>query len=283
MLNERIRLHQWGLAFLLLLGASCTKKPETVAETSESPLRLATTTSAANSGLLDLLVPIFEKQHQVQLEVTAKGSGLALALAREGQADVVLVHARELEDQFIAEGYGLNRGAVMENRFVLVGPPEDPLQIKACQGVIEAFQRIMERQTLFISRGDKSGTHTREQDVWKLVGKDPAGAWYREPGLGMGDTLRMASQQGAYCLTDQSTFLAHHDKLRLVTVLRRDRLLHNPYSVIAVNPTKVPGVDFPKAMRLVDFLTGADAQEIIGAYGMIRFGQALFKPVMVHH
>jgi len=171
----------------------------------------------------------------------------------------------------------------MQNSFVIAGPPEDPLRIKACKGVLEAFRRILEKEALFISRADDSGAHMREEELWKLVGAAPAGDWYRQSNTGMTGTLHMASQAGAYCLTDQGTFLSHHDELRLVTVLQGDQLLHNPYGVIAVNPGKVPAVDFHRAMLLVDFLTDLDAQEIIGGYGQIRFGRSLFTPVMVHH
>jgi tungstate transport system substrate-binding protein len=271
-----------SLAIIALVLASCSKQPDTASDVLESPLRLATSSSAANSGLLDLLLPVFEMKHDVQVEVSAKGSGAALASAREGKADVVLVHAQTLENSFIANGFGLNRGAVMKNSFVIAGPPEDPVQIKACKGVLEALQRIQEEEAPFISRGDDSGTHMREKELWKLMDTVPTGDWYRQSNTGMADSLRMASQAGAYCLTDQGAFLSHHDSLRLVTVLQGDPLLHNPYSVIAVNPGKVPGVDFRKAMLLVDFLTGADAQEIIGGYGRIRFGRSLFTPVMMH-
>jgi len=279
--KEWLRVLSLGLIVLVL--ASCSKSPETPADELEPPLRLATTTSAANSGLLDLLLPVFEKRHDTQVLVTAKGSGTALALAQEGKADVVLVHARALEDRFIADGFGLNREAVMENSFVIAGPPEDPIKIKTCKGVLEAFQQIVEKEALFMSRGDNSGTHAREQELWKLVGAAPTGDWYRQSNTGMAHTLDMASQAGAYCLTDQGTLLSLQDNLRLVTVLQGDQLLHNPYGVIAVNPAKVPGVDFHKAMLLVDFLTASDAQEIIGGYGMIRFGRSLFTPVMFHH
>ena len=169
---------------------------------------------------------------------------------------IYFVHARTLENSFIADSFGLNRQNVMKNSFVIAGPPEDPMQIKACKGVLEAFRRILEKEALFISRGGNSGTHIREKELWKLVGAAPAGDWYRQSNTGMADTLHMASQGGAYCLTDQGTFLSHHDELRLVTVLQGGQLLHNPYCVIAVNPGKVPAVDFHKAMLLVDFLTG---------------------------
>ena len=271
-----------GLACTALVLVGCSKKPGTPSEASEPALRLAVTTSAANSGLLDMLLPIFEKKHGVQVEVIAKGSGMALSLAREGKADVVLVHARVLEDAFIADGFGLNRRGVMQNDFVIVGPPDDPHKLKTCTGAVDAFRRIIEGQALFLSRGDDSGTHVREKELWRLVGAAPSGDRYRQANAGMADTLRMAAQQDAYCLTDLGTFLFHHDALHLVTVLQGDQLLHNPYSIIAVNPTKVPSANFEKAMRLVDFLTSLEAQEIIGAYGQIRFGRALFTPVMVH-
>ena len=246
---------------------------------SPSILRLATTTSTQQSGLLGELLPRFERLHRIRVEVAAKGSGAALQLAREGQADVVLVHARGAEDQFVREGYGVNRRDVMYNDFVILGPPSDPATISATRDVARAFRGIALKEAKFLSRGDNSGTHMRELQLWDIAGLNARGGWYGTSGTGMLETLKMASEQGAYVLSDRSTYLTGRDELDLIVLVEGDKRLHNPYGVIAVNPEKVAGANFAGAMAFVDFLTSTEARAVIDSYGKARFGRPLFTTV----
>jgi len=267
------------LLIAIFLFSSCTQQTE---ETSISPkrtLRLAVTTSSISSGLFDKIIPVFESKHAVKVDVTANGSGAALQLAREGGADLVLVHAREKEDQFISEGYGLNRKDVMYNEFILVGPLEDPLQIKEETDLLEIFRKIDREEGPFISRGDQSGTHTREQAVWKLAGIQPEGDWYHKSGTGMAETLKMASARKAYTLTDEGSYLNNKDQVDLIVVLANDNRLFNPYGIIAVNPETVPDVEFQLAMHFIDFITSDEGQDIIAKHGQEKHGKSFFTPL----
>ncbi|RMF86936.1 MAG: tungsten ABC transporter substrate-binding protein, partial [Nitrospinota bacterium] len=219
---------------LLLLGEGWSA--------AQTRLRLSTTTSTENSGLLAVLLPPFEKRFRVKVDVIPVGTGKALALARNGDVDVTLVHARSLEDQFVAEGYGVNRRDVMYNDFVLVGPPEDPAGIQQAKSAVEAFQRIAKTQALFLSRGDNSGTHVKEKTLWQEAGITPQGRWYLEAGKGMGATLTMADEKGAYTLSDRGTYLSMKHRLQLPILFAGDPRLFNPYGIIAVNPAKHPHV-----------------------------------------
>lgn len=267
---------------LLCVGmVACTAPEEKTIEGPDKVLRLATTTSAVQSGLLDVLLPVFEAKSDLSVQVVAKGTGAALAFAAEGGADVVLVHAREAEDKFITDGYGINRRDVMYNDFVLLGPPDDPAGVRDEADAVKAFQKISERQARFLSRGDNSGTHQRERQLWHLAGGVPHGDWYGEAKSGMLETLKGASTRQAYVLADRATFLFNRDELDLAVLSQGDRRLWNPYGVIAVNPAKVPGANLQAAMQFVEFITAVEGQELIKGYGTLRFGRGLFVPLAI--
>jgi tungstate transport system substrate-binding protein len=242
------------------------------------PLTLATATTAHDSGLLGRLNPGFREAFGVEVRTLVEGTGAALRTARDGDCDVVLVHARPLEDRFLREGHGVNRRALMRNDFLLVGPPGDPADA-AGRPVTAAFRAIAGAETPFLSRGDDSGTHVRERRVWDAAGVDPAGTWYRETGQGMGDTLTTASEAGAYTLTDRGTFLTLRPDVDLVAHVDRGiadppPLLRNGYGLIPVNPAR-HDVAYPLAMAYVGYLTGP-AQAIIR--GFRRDGEPAFRP-----
>ncbi|MFQ6110926.1 MAG: substrate-binding domain-containing protein [Nitrospinota bacterium] len=240
-------------------------------------LRLATTTSTENSGLLASLNPPFEKRFSIRVDVIAVGTGKALLLGRTGDVDVVLVHARAAEDEFVAEGFGVNRRDVMYNDFVLLGPPEDPAGIKGCTSAGEALKAIAAKRAPFISRGDDSGTHKKELLLWKKAGVLPRGAWYAEAGQGMGAVLRIADEKGAYTLTDRGTYLSRQEGLELPILVEGDHILFNPYGVIAVNPERHPHVKYELATKFIQWLTSVDTQEKIGQFRHAS-GEPLFHP-----
>ncbi len=251
-------------------------------------LRLATTTSTADSGLLDSLLPDFERQHNARVDVVAVGTGQALALGANGDTDVVLVHARAREDQFVADGHGTARIDVMGNDFIVVGPPGDPAGVRGLPTAAAAFTRIAAAGALFASRGDDSGTHTREMSLWAAAGLTPTAEarWYLALGQGMGETLIVANETGAYTLTDRGTWLAQKKSLPDLTVMvggatiteNRDAALLNPYGVIPVNPRTHPGVNYELALLFVDWLTAPGTQTRIAEFGLAEFGQPLFYP-----
>lgn len=253
---------------------------------SECTLRLATTTSTQDSGLLDDILPDFERKFNCQVDVVAVGTGQALEIGSKGDADVVLVHARKSEDQFVADGHARERFDVMYNDFIIVGPKDDPAKVGTFKSSADAFRAIAETASPFASRGDKSGTNTKELSIWASAGITPTKemAWYNALGQGMGETLLFANEKGAYTLTDRGTYLAQKDKLpNLVVVLggqtidqNSDKSLLNPYGVMAVNPDKHPGVNFDMAMNFVNWIISPDTQTMIGAYGVDKFGQPLF-------
>lgn len=259
-----------GLLGLLVLLAGCSSRP---AET----LALATTTSTQDSGLLDLLLPLFRAKTGIVVKATAVGSGQALALGRRGDADVLLVHDPAAEARFMTAGHGALRRTVMHNDFLLVGPPADPAGAQA-RPITEAFARIARSNALFISRGDESGTHKKEQAVWREAALSPRGDWYIRAGAGMGQVLRMAGEKRAYALTDRGTFLALRDGLGLVPLSEGGSILTNPYSVIIVNPERHPHVRFQAALRFADFLKEPETRAAIRGFGIDRFGQPLFIP-----
>ncbi len=230
-------------------------------------LKLSTTTSTENSGLLRVLLPPFEKQCNCRVDVISVGTGKALKLGETGDVDVVLVHARQLEDKFIAEGYGVNRRDVMYNDFVILGPASDPAHVKEAKTSHEAFQRIANSKSIFLSRGDESGTHQKEKEIWATAGITLQGNWYRSAGQGMGEVITMATEQRAYTLSDRGTYNAfRHGKTDLAIVFEGEKGLFNPYSVIAVNPKKFPHVKYDLAMKFIDFITGPEGQNIIANY-----------------
>jgi tungstate transport system substrate-binding protein len=248
------------------------------AQSSKPSIVLATTTSTQDTGLLDHLVPLFQKQHGIAVKVVAVGTGEALAMGRRGDADVLLVHSRPAEDKFMAEGFGLLRLDVMHNEFLLVGPKADPAQA-AGLGVVEAFRRIAEQKALFVSRGDDSGTHNKERALWKKAAVDPDGAsWYVSAGQGMGETARIASEKRAYLLIDKGTFLALRATLDLRPISQGGSDLANPYGVIVVSAERLPRVHAAEARTFADWLISTEVQKAIGAFGKERFGEALFVP-----
>ena len=274
-----VKINRTHLAVALFLATvcfgmvACNDKQKEPAR----KLRLATTTSAVESGLLDVLLPAFEAKTGIKVEVLSAGSGKALRLAREGMADVVLVHAREAEDQFVLDGYGINRRDVMYNDFIILGPVTDPAGIKGQVDAIEALRKIARSKSPFMSRGDDSGTHLKEKALWALSGTAHQGNWYVETGGSMLATLLKASAKNAYVLSDRGTYLSNREFIKLVVLCEGDKLLWNPYGIIAVNPIKVPGVNLEAAMQFVDFVVSTDGQKIIRTYGSGR----IFTPLAV--
>jgi len=245
-------------------------------------LLLATTTSVYDTGLIDRLNAAFGDKFEVRVKVIAVGTGAALRLAREGNVDLVLVHAREAEDEFLWGGWGINRREVMYNDFILVGPPDDPAGVAGLESVVEAFRRIAETGTRFLSRGDDSGTNKRELSLWEAAGVPPSGPWYMESGKGQGDNLVQASLMEAYTLTDRGTFLSMRDRLQLRVVVEGplkggDPLLMNPYGVIAVNPAVYPDRNYVMAMAYIGFLTSPEGQRLIDEFRVD--GERLFVPM----
>jgi tungstate transport system substrate-binding protein len=242
-------------------------------------LILATTTSTEDSGLLEYLLPDFEAESGVPVDVIAVGTGQALTLGEDGNADVLLVHARAREDEFMEAGHGVRREDVMYNDFVIAGPEADPAGIQGMTGGAEAFAKIAESEAPFISRGDESGTHTKELSVWEEAGIEPAGDWYISAGQGMGEVLTMAGEQQAYTLSDRATYLARSKEgLDLAILVEGDPILFNPYGVIAVNPDKGAHIKADLANQFIDWITSVPVQEKIGEFGKEEFGQSLFVP-----
>jgi len=248
------------------------------ANNQRATLTLATTTSTRDSGLLDVLVPMFEQQTGIEVKVVAVGSGQALELGRRGDADVLLTHAPAAEAEFMSDGFGHERHPVMYNDFVLVGPDSDPAKIGGETSVTEALRRIAARRSPFVSRGDDSGTHMKERAIWKQVGLDPhpQADWYVQAGAGMAAVLRMASQKGAYTLSDRATFLAQGKGSGLTIVSQGDPLLQNQYSVIVVDAQPPRHSQRAAARRFAEFLLSREARRAIGRFGVEPFGQPLF-------
>ncbi len=239
-------------------------------------LRLSTTTSTENSGLLAVLNPIFEEKYQVRVDVIAVGTGKALKLGENGDVDVVFVHAPAAEIAFIKAGYGINRKAVMHNDFVLLGSKSDNAQLKTATTIIEALQKIARHKVGFISRGDDSGTHKKERLLWKMANQQPEGDWYLSAGQGMGAVLKIADEKQAYTLTDRGTYIAYQDKIDLEILFANDKKLFNPYHIIAVNPKRYDTVNYLLAKKYINFVISVEGQKIIGNYK--KKGQQLFYP-----
>ena len=239
-------------------------------------IRLATTTSTDNSGLLEVIIPPFEKMFDVKVDVIAVGTGKAIKLGESGDVDVILVHAPEAEEKFVSEGYGINRRAVMHNDFIILGPVSDPAGIKSLTRADQALKRIYDKKSTFVSRGDDSGTHKKELEIWNQVGIIPQGDWYLEAGQGMGTVLQMAHEKMAYTLSDRGTYLAYKPKIDSVILLEGDPNLYNPYGVIAVNPAKHTTVDYVRAMAFIGWLTSPICQQMIAKYK--KGGDVLFHP-----
>jgi tungstate transport system substrate-binding protein len=259
-------------AFVLMMSLSITNP----AIADELLLRLATTTSTANSGLMDFLLPRFTAQTGIEVHLIAVGTGKALRLGREGDVDIVLVHARAAEDVFVEGGYGVDRADVMYNDFIIVGPKSDPAGAAGSVTVAQVLQRIYASKQPFVSRGDDSGTHKRELILWQNSGKAPAGSWYREVGQGMGKTLQIANEMDGYTMTDRGTWLAYQSKLDIKLLFEDDPPLFNPYGIIAVSPVRHPDVNYAGARELIEWITSPAVQKMIGEY-KIR-GRQLFVP-----
>jgi tungstate transport system substrate-binding protein len=241
-------------------------------------LILATTTSTQDAGVLDVLLPMFEAVSGCTVQVIAVGSGEAMRMGEAGNADVLLVHSPDDEETFMANGYGSDRRLVMHNDFILVGPSADPAGIGGIPSAVEAFRLIASHEATFVTRGDDSGTHKKELSLWDRAGIYPQGEWYIDSGQGMGATLRIASERKAYTLTDRATYLANRDSLALEILSEGDAELFNIYHVIVVNPERWPLVNHTCAVVFADFIVSAEAQAVIGDFGLAEYGQSLFVP-----
>jgi tungstate transport system substrate-binding protein len=242
-------------------------------------LILSTTTSTQDSGLLDVLVPMFEKKTGLSVKTISVGTGQALALAARGEADVTLAHAPAQEKKYVTDGKMQNRRLVMYNDFVLIGPVEDPAGVKGNPKVAEALKRIADKGAPFVSRGDKSGTHALELALWKQAGIEPKGSWYLESGQGMGQTLLVANEKKAYALTDRGTYLAFQKRVTLPILMEKDRALLNIYSVMEVNPANGPRVNAAAGKTFADFMVSPEVQGVIKTFGVEKYGQPLFVPI----
>ncbi|MFC2017492.1 substrate-binding domain-containing protein [Chloroflexota bacterium] len=260
--------------------------PSTVSASPLAPtlrLKVATTTSLYDSGLWGYLEPMFEEKYDVELDIMYAGTGKAIELGERGDVDVITVHSKAREEQFIADGYGVRRVPFAYNYFLIVGPAADPAGIKDMSPE-EGFKKLMEAGGgSFVSRGDDSGTHSKEKAIWEASGHDyeavrNAGTWYIEAGTGMGATLMMASEKQAYTLSDMGTYLTYKGKLEMVPIVDKGEILLNVYSAIAVNPEKVPVKNIDMANNLISFLTSPEIQELMGSYGVDEYGMQLFAP-----
>ena len=260
---------------IVLLFISLT----TSLQAQQKTIILATTTSTQDSGLLDVLIPAFEKQTGYFVKTIAVGSGQSIAMGQKGEADVLLVHSPAAEKKIVAEGYAINRRIVMHNDFIIIGPPEDSAKIKGIKLALEAFKQIASAQALFLSRGDKSGTHVKEMDIWKAAGMKPEGGkWYQQTGLGMGQTLNVTAEKKGYTLTDRGTYLSLKKTLGLDILVEGDAILLNIYHVMEVNPAKWPKVNVPGGKAFADFMVSNETQGIIKTFGVDKFGSPLFFP-----
>ena len=267
------------MATLLVLAlAACGAKEPAPAGTPENPvIRLSTTTSVNDSGLLPYLLPVFEQATGYKVEVQSAGTGAAIQKAIDGNADLILVHAKASEEEFLAGGYGVERLPFMYNFFVIVGPKDDPAGIAGCEDAAAAFAKIRESESNFISRGDESGTHKAELKIWGDNVPDAANdSWYISAGQGMGACLTMASEEQAYCLTDKATFLSMEKDLNLALLLEKGDDMKNTYSLIAVNPDKIDGLNVEGAKALIDWMLSDEASEMIAKYGQEQYGVSLF-------
>jgi len=246
----------------------------------ERTMILSTTTSTQDSGLLDFLLPEFKKDTGITVKVVAKGTGAAIEMGKNGDADCLLVHAKAQEEQFVKDGFGVERFDVCYNDFMIVGPENDPAKLKdnAPNDPVKAFKLISDTKSVFISRGDESGTHTKEKALWKSAGIEPKGDWYVSAGTGMGAVLQMADEKGAYTLTDRATYLSYKDKINLSIVTEKNESLYNQYGVIAVNPDKFDTIKKEEAAEFVKWILSEKAQKLIGEFGKDKYGESLFIP-----
>jgi tungstate transport system substrate-binding protein len=270
-----------AIAIGLLTGCGAAEPsvaPEAEAE-GPSRLILATTTSTENSGLLAYLLPDYEQEYGVSLDVVAVGTGQALKLGEDGNADVLLVHARAREDTFMDAGHGARREDVMYNDFVIVGPAADPAGVRGMTDAAQALRKIAEAQATFVSRGDDSGTHTKEKAIWSAAGVEPSGDWYLSAGQGMGAVLTIANEENAYTLSDRATYLARTlEGIALEIAVEGDPVLFNPYGVMAVHPSKGEHIQADLANQFIDWLISMPTQRKIAEFGVEKFGAPLFTP-----
>jgi tungstate transport system substrate-binding protein len=267
-----------GVFSLLALGLLLLPLAHAADPASRSVI-LSTTTSTQDSGLLDVLIPLFEKQTGYNVKTVSVGTGQALALAAKGDADVALVHAPSLEKQYVADAKLLNRRLVMYNDFVIIGPKEDPAKIKSAKTALAALKLIEQSKSRFVSRGDNSGTHNLEKSLWKEAGLQPKGDWYIEAGQGMGATLGIANERDAYTITDRGTLLALGKRVNLPILVEGDKALLNIYSVMEVNPANGPRINTAGGKAFADFMVAPQTQNVIKNFGVDKFGQSLFVPV----
>jgi tungstate transport system substrate-binding protein len=240
---------------------------------------LATTTSTQDSGLLDVMIPVFEKKTGYFVKTISVGSGQAIAMGQKGEADVLLVHSPDAEMKIVADGSGINRRLIMHNDYIVVGPPSDPAKIKGSKTTVDAFKKIATASSIFMSRGDNSGTHSKEKQVWKEAGVKYEGEkWYQQTGLGMGQTLNVSSEKKAYTLADRGTYLALKKRLDLAVLAEGDAILLNIYHVIEVNPIKFSKVNAAGGKAFADFMVSKEAQDMIKTFGVEKFGSPLFFP-----
>lgn len=267
----------------------CGTSPKPSAQPSQQPsastpapanpnLILATTTSTQDSGLLGVLIPLFEKQTGYHVKTIAVGTGQALAMGEKGEADVLLVHAPSSEKKLVDDKTAVNYQLVMHNDFLLVGPPSDPAKIKGTKMTTDALKKISASKSIFISRGDNSGTDKMEKSLWKKAGETPKGSWYQESGSGMGQTLNITSDKAGYTLTDRATYLSLKKNLQLDIMVEGENALLNIYHVMQVNPDKFPKVNADGAKAFDDFMVDPKTQEVISTFGKDKYGQALFFP-----
>ena len=262
-----------GVVTLLLISGTTRVRAQ------QKTIILATTTSTQDTGLLDVLIPIFEKKAGYFVKTIAVGSGQAMTMGQKGEADVLLVHSPAAEKKFVSEGYGINRRLVMHNDYIIVGPSEDTAKIKGLKSSSESFKKIASAKGLFLSRGDNSGTHAKEKDIWKAAGINPEGEkWYQQTGLGMGQTLNVAAEKKGYTLADRGTCLALKKNLGLDILVEGDAILLNIYHVIEVNPAKWPKVNAAGAKAFADFMVSKETQDIVKTFGVEKFGSPLFFP-----
>ncbi|WP_114638770.1 substrate-binding domain-containing protein [Desulfofalx alkaliphila] len=266
---------------LALMGCQSQEPADNDQQSAEPEIKdviLATTTSTQDSGLLDVLEPMFEEQTGYNIKTVAVGTGQALSMGEKGEADVLLTHAMAAEKELVDSGAVVNYQLVMHNDFVIVGPPADPAGIKELATAKEALAKIAETGSVFVSRGDDSGTHKQELALWKDAGIEPAGDWYVETGSGMGKTLAVANEKEGYTLTDRATYLAHQQNLESEILLEGDAVLLNIYHVMQVNPEKFEKVNGPGAKAFVEFMIDPATQDVIKEFGVDQYGQPLFFP-----
>ena len=262
-----------GMTFLVLIASIVFIGSTAIAQ---DRLVLATTTSTENSGLLDVLIPPFEEKYNARVDVVSVGTGKAISLAENGDADIILVHARDAENEFVEAGFGVNRRDVMYNDFVISGPASDPAGVKGMENASEAFSEIAQSNSSFVSRGDDSGTNKKELSIWASTDVEPSGNWYIETGQGMGASLNVANEKEAYILADRGTYLAYSSDLDIEILVEGDSELFNPYGIIPVNPAYHTHVNYQMAMSFVGYITSHQGQKIISEY--TAYGKVLFYP-----